>query len=251
MSKIRQVAQLIRLAAADDDYARDLHEAIRDDPGAIEVLQFGRIDVEDFGQLMPTEWQWFANWRQARGGRLDQDLLRYLTTSATTRFARFQVRALVLRDPDTNRTAIEWPARSEDRPADIGLAWLYGQARLSPRFDYAGLSERRNELSDEAYDRRAQGEHEGSWLSGEAEVQAERERRARRDAALEAQIDRVGREEVDELTTDALQCATRASWYLLSQLALMPYIDLVQERLDRYADEHGLERGWFTGGAPA
>lgn len=133
MSLIQVAAPLIRLAAADDGYAQDLQDAIAADDRAYSGLVAAEIQPADLGWLKPTEWQWFASWRQALGGGLDEVLLLHLAGSAGTRFARFEVRALVLRDPDTNQFAPEFVEHPEIDD-NVGLNWLIDQVH-EPRVD--------------------------------------------------------------------------------------------------------------------
>jgi hypothetical protein len=129
MSLIPLAAPLIRLAAVDDGYAQDLHDAVDADREALlNGLVRAQVQKADLAELTPTQWQWYASWRQELGGGLNRVVLDHLTASASTRFARFEVRELVLRDPQTNQLA----ARSRDLPAGsdaIGLNWLSEQAQ--------------------------------------------------------------------------------------------------------------------------
>ena len=137
MSLIQVAAPLIRLAAADDGYAQDLHDAVTTDAGAYSGLVAAAIEPAELGCLKPTEWQWFASWRQALGGRLDAVVLLHLAMSAGTRFARFEVRALVLRNPDTNRIASEF-IKPPESDKEVGLNWLIAQVH-DPRVDPSEL----------------------------------------------------------------------------------------------------------------
>jgi hypothetical protein len=253
MSRIDQMAPLIRSAVADDYCAQDFYDAVVNDEGAMAALVFRGLDDRDFPQLTATEWLWFANWRQSRGGLLDEELLTYLTLSSTSRSARFQVRALVLRDPETNSNAIEWRPDQPDSPAGTGLKWLERQARLGRIDVVLFFAAAAREQSDLLFDRQAAADAERSWrLQGE-ELEIERARRARRDADLVQQQERARNQEALELMADALHCGTYASWYLLTRLTSFegkPY-DLVRQGLERYANEHGLEQGWFQKGEPA
>jgi hypothetical protein len=127
MSAIQVAAPLIRLAAADDGYAQNLHDAVATDqhrPGPYDAylgLVEAGIQPAELGWLKPTEWQWYASWRQALGGKLDEVVLLHLAACAGTRFARFEVRALVLRDPNTNRAASEHSTPPElDELKEVG-----------------------------------------------------------------------------------------------------------------------------------
>lgn len=247
------MAPLIRSAVADDYCAQDFYDAVVNDDGAIDALVFRALDERDFPQLTATEWLWFANWRQARRGPLDEDLLMYLTLSSTSRAARFQVRALVLRDPETNSNAIEWPPDRTDSPPGAGLKWLQLQALLWRIDMVLDLADEARKQSDLVFDHQAEADAERSWrLQGE-EVEFEHERRERRDADVEQQKERARNQEALELMADALHWGTHASWYLLTLLASFPGepYDLVRRGLERYAYEHGLEPGWFQKGEPA
>lgn len=230
MSLIGVSAALIRLAAVDDAYAQELFEALDADEDTRARLVNARISEDELAQLTPAEWQWYANWRQRLDGPLDRRLLDYLTDSVTTRFARFEVRALVLRDRRTNELAPEY-----DRPPDrdetddtIGLNWLSEQAqgqRVAFRTaDIYWRAERGEPFDDEFF----------------------------------AELRRAANAEWLELTTDALQCATNASWFLLRLLMspesqpVFPYVDelrgLVAERLRAFAAERDLNPEWYQRG---
>jgi hypothetical protein len=130
MSLIPLAAPLIRLAAVDDGYAQDLHDAVfADRQTLVSGLVEAQVQEADLVELTPTQWQWYASWRQELGGGLDRVVLVHLTDSALTRFARFQVRELVLRDRPTNALAREFAGPAPDRPDAIGLNWLSEQAR--------------------------------------------------------------------------------------------------------------------------
>jgi hypothetical protein len=133
MSLVQIAAPLIRLAAADDGYAQDLRDAIADDDRAYVGLVTAEIQPAELGWLKPTEWQWFANWRQSLDGELDPVVLSHLATSAASRFARFEVRALVLRDSYTNQLASE-VHNVPDIDNAVGFRWLVGQIH-EPRVD--------------------------------------------------------------------------------------------------------------------
>ncbi|OBI52737.1 hypothetical protein [Mycobacterium sp. E787] len=130
MRLIPLAAPLIRLAAVDDDYAQDLHDAVDADR---DTLMSGLVEAEvgqaDLAELTPPQWQWYATWRQERGGGLNRVLLDHLAASASTRFARFQVRELVLRDPETNAAAPLAMDPAAEVVGVVGLEWLSEQAR--------------------------------------------------------------------------------------------------------------------------
>ncbi|MFC6987098.1 polyketide synthase dehydratase domain-containing protein, partial [Streptomyces cirratus] len=85
---------------------------------------------EDLDWLVPSEWQWFAHWRQSLRDPLDETVLRHLSLAAVTRFARFDLRGLVLRDDRTNELAPE--AGSHETRHDLGLRWLAHEAKEFP-----------------------------------------------------------------------------------------------------------------------
>src|ERR1700761_5443944 len=122
MSLIPLAAPLIRLAATDDEYAQDLYDAIADQQ-AFDRLVRGPIQEADLVELSPTQWQWYASWRQELGGELDRVVLDHLTRSALTRFARVQFPELVLRDRETNQYAPRFAGISGDYE-NTGLNWL-------------------------------------------------------------------------------------------------------------------------------
>ncbi len=75
MSLIQVAAPLIRLAAVDEGYGEVFHDAVTADEGAFLGLVQAQIQPVELGWLKPTEWLWFARWRQALGGRLDEVVL--------------------------------------------------------------------------------------------------------------------------------------------------------------------------------
>jgi hypothetical protein len=127
MSLIPVAAPLIRRAVDDDNYAQDLREAVAADERLFHDLVYSTVREVDLGRLTPSQWQWFARWRQSLGGELDQVVLFHLARSAVTRFARFEVRALVLRDPYTNELATE-ASYHPNEIGDVGLRWLAAEA---------------------------------------------------------------------------------------------------------------------------
>jgi hypothetical protein len=205
MSLIPLAAPLIRLAVTDVEYAQDLRDAVVDDQ-AFSGLVTAEVKDDDLAELTSTQWHWYASWRQELGGDLNKVVLDHLTVSASTRFARFEVRELVLRDPRTNELA----TGADDDDA-IGLNWLNEQAR--------------GERVEEEIERRR---HEGEELTpGEAFEFV-------RDEALA---------EVFELMWDALQCATEASWFLLRRLTSLtdPRGSLVTEALRNFAGDRQID----------
>ena len=223
MRLVSLAAEKIRLAAADEDRAQDLFAAVESenneadgDGGLLHVLiERPAVVEEELEVLTPAEWQWFATWRQALGGGLDQTVLNYLTDCATRRFARYQVRALVLRDPETNDAAPRGmelleavrqeqsseevraehpPVRAEDLPEavrqSVGLMWLWEQAHGARVTRMLGAQSARAEAAQAA------------------------------GARVEEPIDKSAAliEEALELMADALQCATDASDFLIREL---------------------------------
>lgn len=130
MSLIQISAELIRRAVVDDGYAQDLREAVEADQGALEGLVYAPIVEDDLGWLAASEWQWFAHWRQSMSGPLDETILRHLSLAAVTRYARFDLRGLVMRDQRTNELAPE--AGSRETRHDLGLRWLTAEAQEFP-----------------------------------------------------------------------------------------------------------------------
>jgi hypothetical protein len=212
MSLISIAAPLIRLAAADDDHAQKLFDAVNPEGDAearIGLIRSG-VHPDELAALTSTEWQWFANFRQGLGGELDPVVLDHLTDSASTRFARFEVRRLVLRDPLTNTDALEG-GNLANRPDATGLNWLSRQAkgaRIIEDFDLIPDEARApvfEQMPDEAFEPM--------------------------------------RDELLELTLDALQCATEASWFLLRQLTSLDGRrgDLVSKQLEEFARRRAIE----------
>lgn len=216
MRLVSLAAERIRLAAADEDRAQDLFAAVESESNGADggggllhaLIEYAGAAEEELEVLTPAEWQWFAVWRQALGGGLDQIVLDYLTDSATTRFARYEVRALVLCDPETNdaaprgmelldevrRPQLPKEVRAEDLPAEVrqsvGLMWLWEQAQ-------------------------------GARVMRMIEAQSARVAEARAaEARVEEPIERNAAliEEALELMADALQCATDASEFLIREL---------------------------------
>lgn len=184
MSLIPLAAPLIRLAATDMEYAQDLCKAVADDQARSGLVRT-RVQEDDLAELTLSQWQWYASWRQELGGALDRVVLDHLTDSAATRFARFEVRELVLRDPLTNADAREGGDLS-DRPDAIGLNWLSRQAK-SARI-IRGFDQIPDEALAEVFEQLSDG------------------------------VLALMRDEALELMDDALQCATDASWFLLRRL---------------------------------
>jgi hypothetical protein len=230
MNLLSATAPLIRLAAADEYHAYELFDAFdserrgrdRDERVLTSLVYEPAVQEDDLAALTPPEWQWYASWRQALGGRLDRVVLDYLTDSASTRFARYEVHALVLRDPQTNEFV-----RGDNPPVDaIGLNWL----------------------SDQAQGKRV-----------EKMIEAQRVRRARAreaNARVEEPIDEDSAriEEALELTQDALQCATDASTFLLTQLRSLPgepgesvnaYLEAAENRRVRSSE---ITTNWYERG---
>jgi len=128
MSLIPLAAHLIRLAATDAECAQDLRDAVFADDQAVSGLVEADVQNQELAELTSTQWQWYASWRQELGGDLSRTVLDHLTANAATRFARFEVRELVLRDPPTN----QYVAAADDRRGaepPVGLTWLSEQAQ--------------------------------------------------------------------------------------------------------------------------
>jgi hypothetical protein len=103
---LRVAAELIRHAAKDENYVLDLHEAARDEV-VFSALVLAPVQVDDLPALRPSEWLWFARWRQGMGGPLDVNLLRWIDEGVRTgsREARFRLRGLAMCDPSSERVA--------------------------------------------------------------------------------------------------------------------------------------------------
>ncbi|MFM9499831.1 hypothetical protein ACKI1Q_40400 [Streptomyces galilaeus] len=127
MSLIGISAELIRRAVVDEGYSQDLRDAIAADQGARQGLVYEDIVEDELGWLAPSEWQWFAHWRQSMGGPLDETILRHLSLAAVTRYARFNLRGLVMRDQRTNELAPQ--AEPRETHDDLGLRWLAAEAQ--------------------------------------------------------------------------------------------------------------------------
>ncbi len=233
MNLISLAAPLIRRAAADEDQEQKLFEAFdsetaestddsasyaseRDDKVLVRLVENPAVREDDLAELTPVEWQWYASWRQALGGRLDPVVLNYLTDSASTRFARYEVRVLVMRDPETNTAASRWVMDSQVTDDDIGLLWLRQQA----------LGARVKKAHDTLLDRRSEAVEA---LAAARVEQPYEEWNARIDEPPELRPALV--EEAAELTQDALQCDTEASRFLLSLLLDGDYADLVSAHI--------------------
>lgn len=130
MSLIPLAAELIRRAAADENYAQDLHSAVQD-KDAFDGLVHGGIVEPDLGWLAPSEWLWLARWRQGMGGRLDALLLDYLEFAISSRSARYELRGLVMRDPLTDSLAARTSATDPELD-DVGLRWLRAHSQEFP-----------------------------------------------------------------------------------------------------------------------
>jgi hypothetical protein len=140
MSLIPIAAELIRQAAADDNYSQDLYAAVSADQGAFRSLVTGPVEEDDLGWLSPSEWLWFAQWRQDLGGPLHRRILDHLDRAlpAVSRVFRFDFRGLVMRDPASNdaiETQHTLPDDSRSGRQDdgsIGLQWVQRHAREYP-----------------------------------------------------------------------------------------------------------------------
>jgi|SRR5271166_1286820 len=256
MSNIAASAALIRLAVVDDGYAQDLFEAVDTDERTRQELVHGRISEDELAKLTPAEWQWYANWRQSMGGTLDRRLLDYLTAAVSTRFARFEVRALVLRDGRTNQAALEYESYpgGDETDGTLGLRWLSEQAHGERVFDSFRPAETYWREGDE------EDRPPADRVPGNDELQDQEWRESYDDDRRNyiAAERRAFVEEWHELVTDALQCATEASWYLLRELMSNAFVtpaalgrnELVQRRLNAFAEERGLNPEWYKRGQP-
>lgn len=130
MSLIPVAAELIRRAAQDETYEQDLHDAVNSHEPAFAGLVRSYVEERELGWLTPSEWMWFARWRQGMGGELDERLLAYLEFAGSSRTSRFELRGLVMRDPDTNSAAAE--ADVAEPELGVGLAWLRSHALQFP-----------------------------------------------------------------------------------------------------------------------
>ncbi len=212
MRLVSLAAEQIRLAAADEDRAQELAAAVESESNGEDggggvlraLIEYPTVVPEELDVLTPAEWQWFAIWRQALGGGLDRTVLDYLTDSATTRFARYEVRALVLRDPETNEAA----PRGIELLEEAELAEEIGQELPEEVRQSVGLMWLREQA-------------QGARVARMLEAQSVREADARAaEARVEEPIDRTAAliEEALELMADALQCATDASEFLIREL---------------------------------
>jgi len=117
MRLISVAAPLIQRAAANEYDAQKLFAAVHDERAATEadervlsdLVQEPAVQHEDLPALTPAEWLWFSRWKQALGGTLEVIVLDHLIDRAATRFSRYEIRALVLKDPETNAAALSGP----------------------------------------------------------------------------------------------------------------------------------------------
>jgi hypothetical protein len=212
MKLVSLAAEKIQLAAADEDEEQKLFAAVElernesDGGGQLlrALIEYTTVGEEELEALTPAEWQWFASWRQALGGGLDLLVLNHLIGRATTRFPRYEVRALVLRDPATNAQALRSLERPEVVSESVGLTWLRDQA---------------------------QGARVTRMIS-EQELRIEQARAV--EAQAEEPIDRQDAlfEETAELTMDALQCDTDASEFLIQELRDGEFGPAIQALID-------------------
>jgi hypothetical protein len=129
VSVFRLAAELIRRAAVDDGYEQDLHDALLQQDEAALMLRDAAIDEAALRYLTPSDWLWFAEWRQGHDGTLDLGLVAYLAAATGSREQRYRLRALVMRDRDV---AEEAPEARLDEPRAAGLRWLREHARQFP-----------------------------------------------------------------------------------------------------------------------
>jgi hypothetical protein len=209
MSLISLAAPRIRLAAADEGYEQELCNAVREGDEAFRTLVYSPVQRQELAALTSTEWQWYANWRQALGGQLDPVVLDHLTAVASTRFARYAVHKLVLRDPETNQRAPQFREPPPDGPGANGLKWLDDQAQ------------------------------------GRRVIEANLRRLERGERVGADEMPELRRNEALELMRDALQCATEASWFLLRRLTSLedPFGagDSVRKELGAFVSSRNIE----------
>jgi hypothetical protein len=126
-SMIGVAAELIRRAAADDSYSQELYDAVAADQAAFWFLVHAPVQHDELRWLAPSEWLCFAQWRQDRGGPLDQLILDRLdqALSAASRVFRFEARGMVMEDPESNDAAETLSARQDQ----IGLQWAQRHAQ--------------------------------------------------------------------------------------------------------------------------
>jgi hypothetical protein len=139
MSLIPLAAHHLRLAARDNESAQDFFDAVVA-AGQMRSLVFADVEEQELHELDSTEWQWYAGWRQEHGGDLSRIVIDYLTATAVTRYARFELDALVLRDVPTNDYAA---AGADADEIPYGAIWLTDQAR-------GAQADRATELMDDA-----------------------------------------------------------------------------------------------------
>ncbi|BBX47640.1 hypothetical protein GCM10009641_18380 [Mycobacterium cookii] len=212
MRLVSLAAEKIQRAAGDEDEEQKLFAAVEserresDGGGRLlsDLVEYTTVVEEELEVLTPIEWQWFASWRQALGGGLDRLVLNYLIDCATTRFARYQVRALVLRDPATNEQALSSQERPEGVAESVGLTWLREQAQGARVTKMIGEQNVRIEQA------RA--------------VEAQAEQRTDRENAIA--------EETAELASDALQCDTDASEFLIQELRAGEFGSVIDDLID-------------------
>jgi hypothetical protein len=131
MSAIQVAAELIRRAVDDENYAQELQDSANVDEAVFDELVYASITAADIGWLKPSEWLWFAFWRQAQGGQLDDHLLDHLEQALGSRATRFDLRGLVMRDRLTAEQAPQSDAQAPELES-VGLRWLREHARRFP-----------------------------------------------------------------------------------------------------------------------
>jgi hypothetical protein len=130
MSLIPIAAQRIRQAAHDSEAAQDFYDAVLAS-GQMNELVGADIADEELAELNSTEWQWYASWRQERGGDLNPTVIEHLTATSMSRYSRFKLRRLILRDPPTNRYAATEGVNAGEPPLWRELAHRTSQARTN------------------------------------------------------------------------------------------------------------------------
>jgi hypothetical protein len=150
MSLIPLAAQRIREAAHDPEAAQDFYDAALASDGINDLVGADIVDRE-LDELNSTEWQWYASWRQELGGDLNPTVIEHLTRTSVSRYSRFKLRRLILRDPPTNSYAAADGVNAGEPP--YGANWLSRQVS-SAQIDQA------TELMEDAL----QCATDASWL---------------------------------------------------------------------------------------
>lgn len=128
MSLVPLAAALIRLAATDVGYQRNLTIATAD-ALALQGLVDSTIGEQDLPWLSPSEWLWFLQWRRDRGGAIAEVVLRHLEEQFQygPRYLQFSLRGVVLLDPAANVEAAYLVSERQEVEGS-GLRWLRSHA---------------------------------------------------------------------------------------------------------------------------